>query len=195
MRKLLAALPVLLALLAACGGDDGGGAVDSPTLTGAASITAAPTGGAGLDVSSNIFTDGGRIPAAYSCDGENISPDVQWSGVPEGTMSFTVLMDDPDAGGYVHWLVYNIPSSALGVPPGVKDEETLANGARQGTNSRGDIGYTGPCPPSGTHAYVFTVYALDSVIDIEPGAEALAVITAMEGHILATGRLTGTYGR
>jgi Raf kinase inhibitor-like YbhB/YbcL family protein len=195
MRELLAAVAVLLALLAACGGNDDGGAADSPTLTGAASVAGSPTGGMRLGVSSNVLTEEGSIPTAYTCDGENTSPDVQWTGAPDGARSFTVLMDDPDAGGFVHWLVYNIPGSAIGLPGGVTDEETLADGARQGTNSRGDTGYTGPCPPSGTHTYVITVYALDVALDIQPGAEALEVITAMEGHILATGRLTATYGR
>jgi Raf kinase inhibitor-like YbhB/YbcL family protein len=187
----------LVAVLAvACGGDDDvGGAVNSPTLTGAASVTGVPTQGGEMVVTSNIFTDGGRIPVAYTCDSDNISPDVQWSGVSDGVESFAMVMDDPDAGGFVHWVVYDIPGNAIGIPPGVTDEATLANGSVQGTNGRGEIGYTGPCPPSGEHTYVFTVYALDSAPEIEPGAEALDVITAIEGHILATGRVTGTYGR
>lgn len=198
MRLFSLSIALLAVLAVACGGDDdeGGGALNSPTLTGAASITGAPTQGGEMIVTSNIFADGERIPVAYTCDGDNISPDVQWIGdTPEGAESFALIMDDPDAGGFVHWVVYNIPGNAIGIPPGVTDEATLANGSVQGANSRGEIGYTGPCPPSGEHTYVFTVYALDSAPEIEPGAEAPDVITAIEGHILATGRVTGTYGR
>ena len=195
MRLFALAIALLAAIAVACGDDDGSGVPGSPTLTGAASITGAPQTGE-MIVTSNIFTEGVRISVAYTCDGDNISPDVQWTGsAPDGAESFAMIMDDPDAGGFVHWVVYGIPGNAIGIPPGVTDEATLANGSIQGTNGRGEIGYTGPCPPSGEHTYVFTVYALDSTPEIEPGAEALDVIAAIEGHVLATGRVTGTYSR
>jgi hypothetical protein len=180
---------VLLAVTLACGDDDSAG-----TPTDAASQT--PSGSqAQLNVSSNVFEEGGRIPVAYSCDGENISPDLQWTGVPSGTKSFAVIVDDPDAGGFTHWLVFGIPANAAGLPLGVADEPVLDDGSRQGTNSRREIGYTGPCPPSGTHTYVFAVYALDVELELESDAGTKDVLRAMEGHVLASGELSGKFGR
>lgn len=184
MAARLCALAVAAALLmTACGGDDD----DAASATPSASQT--------LTVTSNIFDEGGDIPVAYTCDGENISPDLQWTGAPSGTKSFAVIVDDPDAGGFTHWLVFAIPANAVGLPPGVTDEPELANGSRQGANSRREIGYTGPCPPSGIHTYVFSVYALDVELELESDAGAKDVLGAMEGHILASGELTGRFGR
>ncbi len=184
----LALLFGLLLLAAACVGDDDV-AQTPPPQTGAA------TGAEEMIVTSNIFTDGGRIPVAYTCDSDNISPDVQWSGAPDATVSFALIMDDPDANGFIHWVVYSIPGNAIGVPPGVTDEATLANGSVQGSNGRGQIGYTGPCPPSGEHTYVFAIYALDAELELGSGATADEVTALIDPHVLEAGRITGTYSR
>lgn len=173
------------ALTAACGGGD-----DSRATT---LIT--PSSGVRMEVTSSYFAEGESIPVSVSCDGDNRSPDLAWSGVPAGTKSLVMIADDPDASGFVHWLVYSIPASATSLPAGITNEATLTDGAVQGKNSRGNVGYTGPCPPSGTHTYVFTVYALDTNPSLEPSSAAKDVLQAVEGHILGTGVLTGRYGR
>lgn len=174
---------LLLTAAVSCGGDDDDGG--TPTLSAVAS----------LKVTSSVFEDGGDIPPDYSCDGDAGSPDLQWTGVPSGTKSFAVIVDDPDAGGFTHWLVFGIPANAAGLPLGVAGEPVLADGSRQGTNSRREIGYTGPCPPNGTHTYVFAVYALDVELELESDAGAKDVLGAMEGHVLASGELSGKFGR
>jgi Raf kinase inhibitor-like YbhB/YbcL family protein len=179
-----------LLVAAACGDDDGG---DKPT--GAAPPTEEV---AKLDVTSSAFADGAEIPVEYTCDGDEIPFPLSWSGDPGETQSLALIFDDPDAPGdepYVHWLMYDIPANMSGFESVSKDER-LPNGAAQGENSRGESGYAGPCPPGGqTHTYVMTVYALDRTLGLEPGASRNDLETAMEGHVLASGELTGTFGR
>ena len=179
-------------LLAAACGDDGDGS-DGPTAA------ASPTPDvAALDVTSSAFADGAEIPAKYSCDEDDVPFPLSWSGDPAGTQSLALIFDDPDAPGdkpYVHWVMYDIPPNMSGFESVSKDER-LPNGAAQGENSRGKTGYTGPCPPGGeTHTYVMAVYALDTTLGLEPGASRGEVEAAMEGHVLASGQLTGTFGR
>ena len=146
-----------------------------------------------IDVRSTAFEEGGAIPARYTCDGLDVSPPLQWISVPDGTQSLALIADDPDAPGgtFVHWVIYNLPPDTQRLPEDVPNRETLPGGAVQSLNGAGTIGYTGPCPPSGTHRYFFNVYALDTELD--PGGGDL--VSAMEGHVLAEGRLMGTYRR
>jgi len=150
-----------------------------------------------LKIGSTAFTEGGIIPKQYTCDGADISPPLSWSGIPEGTKSIAVIADDPDAPGgtWVHWVIYNLPSDLKGLPENVPPQKTLANGGIQGQTDFRRIGYGGPCPPSGTHRYFLKVYALDAVLDLDPGAIKKRLLNAMERHILAEGELMGKYKR
>ncbi len=151
----------------------------------------------GLDVTSSAFEEGGAIPARYTCDGLDISPPLSWSPVPNGTRSLALIAEDPDAprGAFAHWVIYNLPPDTRRLPEDVPNRQTLPGGALQGMNGAGSIGYTGPCPPGGTHRYFFKVYALDTELDLGAGATKEDVVRAMEGHVLAEGRLLGTYQR
>ncbi len=150
-----------------------------------------------IKVRSKAFTEGGMIPKRYTCDGEDISPPLEWEGIPEGTKSIALISDDPDApmGTWVHWVMFNIPPDSRGLEEGVPPVRVLRNGARQGINDFRRIGYGGPCPPRGTHRYYFKVYALDKVLDLEPGITKARLLRAMEGHIIDKGELMGRYGR
>jgi Raf kinase inhibitor-like YbhB/YbcL family protein len=151
-----------------------------------------------IKVTSPAFAEGEMIPAEYTADGRNISPPLEWSPGPEGTKSFALINDDPDApmGTWVHWVVYNIGPDVTSLEENVLPEEILTNGAMQGTTDFGRIGYGGPAPPSGTHRYFFKVYALDTMLDDLPtGATKSQVEQAMNGHVLAEGQLMGKYSR
>ena len=150
-----------------------------------------------LKLTSTAFEEGGTIPAQYTCDGQNISPPLAWSGAPEGTKTLALIADDPDAprGTWVHWVVYNIPASEKGLAENAPARENLDNGARQGTNDFKKIGYGGPCPPSGTHRYFFKLYALDTDLNLPSGATKDQLLKATESHVLAEGQLMGRYQR
>lgn len=150
-----------------------------------------------IQILSSAFEEGGMIPRQYTCDGQDISPDLSWSAVPEGTQSVALIMDDPDApsGTFVHWVLYGLPAERHELTQSMPHDKTLASGARQGINDFGKIGYGGPCPPSGTHRYYFTLYALDTDLDLPPGASKAELLDAMEGHILAEGQIMGKYER
>jgi Raf kinase inhibitor-like YbhB/YbcL family protein len=142
---------------------------------------------------SSAFDDGGAIPRRYTCDGADTSPEVAWSGAPQGTRSFAVIVRDPDAGGFVHWVAYDIPGSADGtLPTGVSRGPSAP---AEGRNGFGRIGWGGPCPPSGTHRYVFTLYAVDRELGLTGGVGLAALQAAMRGHVLAQATLTGRYKR
>jgi Raf kinase inhibitor-like YbhB/YbcL family protein len=149
-----------------------------------------------LPLSSSAFSQGAPIPSKYTCDGSNISPQLDWANPPEGTKSFTLIVTDPDAssGDFVHWLIYNIPSTALSLPEGVPTDSTLEDGSMNGKNSFGKVGYGGPCPPA-KHRYYFTLYALDTTLNARAGANKKDILKLMEGHVLAEGQLMGTYAR
>jgi Raf kinase inhibitor-like YbhB/YbcL family protein len=148
-----------------------------------------------LQLTSPAFNEGGAIPAVYTCTGDGISPELAWSGAPDGTQSFALIMDDPDAPGrtWVHWVIANLPADAAGLPERVESDAGLPGDAVQGRNSRGGNNYDGPCPPRGTHRYFFKLYALDTMLDLAAGASKEDVLAAMEGHVLAEGQLMGTY--
>jgi len=150
-----------------------------------------------IKITSSAFKDGDMIPKRYTCDGENTSPPIAWSGLPEGTKSVAIITDDPDApvGIWVHWVIFNIPPDIKGLPEAVPDGKTLDSGARQGINDSRKIGYVGPCPPGGTHRYYFKIYALDKDLDLAAGATKKELLKAMEGHILGEGQLMGRYKR
>ncbi len=151
----------------------------------------------GFKLESPAFDHGGRIPRKYTCDGEEISPPLEWSGAPAGTRSFALICDDPDApmGTWVHWVLYDLPSDTSSLPEGLPNQREFSNGAKSGKNSWGKYGYGGPCPPSGVHRYFFRLYALDTKLGLEPGAGAGRLRRAMEGHVLAKAELMGKYGR
>lgn len=148
-----------------------------------------------LTVTSTAFNDGDKIPAKYTCDGADVSPQLAWTGTPTGTKSFVVICDDPDAPGgtFVHWVIFNIPATLAGLDENIPKQGTLANGSRQGRNDMGRIGYDGPCPPRGTHRYFYKVYALDIKLGLAAGATKAQVVNAMKGHILAQGELIGRF--
>lgn len=151
-----------------------------------------------LQLSSPAFDEGGTIPRKYTCDGEDLSPPLNWTDVPEGTQSLALIADDPDApaGTFVHWVLYNIPSHLTSLPEGVATSPTVDDIGTQGVNDFRKTGYGGPCPPKGpAHRYFFKLYALDTSLDLEPGATAADLQKAMEGHILARGELMGRYRR
>jgi Raf kinase inhibitor-like YbhB/YbcL family protein len=151
-----------------------------------------------LTLSSSAFTQGQLIPAQYSCKGRDVSPPLEWGEeLPEGTKSLALIMDDPDApvGIWVHWVLYNIPTSAHGWPENTPKDPELVNGALQGTTSARSTGYHGPCPPSGTHRYFFKLYALDTKLSLPSGATKDQVLQAMEGHILTQAELMGTFSK
>jgi Raf kinase inhibitor-like YbhB/YbcL family protein len=151
-----------------------------------------------MTIISSVFRAGEVIPTKYSCEGANVSPPVQWDGVPAGARSLALICDDPDApmGTWVHWVLYNLPTSVPYLPERVPASEMLSSGAKQGVNDFKRIGYGGPCPPPGkTHRYYFKLYALDVELALKPRATKQELLRAMEGHILAEAQLMGTYQR
>ncbi len=166
-----------------------------------AQVTPAATKGPfveGFRLTSPAFEQGGGIPARYTCAGENVSPPLEWGEVPEGAKSLALICDDPDAprGTFVHWVIFNIPPSAKGLAEGIPKEPELSDGSIQGRNDFGEIGYGGPCPPPGpAHRYFFKLYALDTKLDLPPGATKAQVLQAMQGHVLAQTELMGRFAR
>ena len=151
-----------------------------------------------LSVSSSVFAEGDVIPDSYTCQGRDISPPLVWSQPPAGTQSLALIVDDPDApvGVFTHWVIFNIPADSGGLPEAVPTQAELPSGALQGKNDFGRTGYAGPCPPPGRpHRYQFTVYALDSRLDLRAGASKEQLLAAMQGHVLAQGKLSGSYQR
>lgn len=144
-----------------------------------------------ITVTSPAFTADGTIPSRYTCDGDNISPPLAWSGAPDGTAAFALIVDDPDARGWIHWLATDLPADAAALDEGV-------SGTAAGTEGRTDFGrtgYGGPCPPSGSHRYSFEVFALSEPLGLPDGFSADELRSAMEGKVLASGRLAATYRR
>ncbi len=149
-------------------------------------------------LTSNAFTAGNTIPVANSCSGNNDSPALSWSGAPAGTKSFVLILSDPDAprGTFFHWIAYDIPGSATSLAAGVPHVDEIPGGGEQGMNSAAKIGYLGPCPPPGkVHHYHFTLYALNSTINLPKGASLIAVKSAMEVHVIGQVELVGTFSR
>lgn len=185
---------LLLGALAGCGA--GGQTTTSSSVTTGTSQGATVSEGSNMliEVSSPAFEPGGAIPTRYTGEGQNISPPLSWAGLPQGTKEIAVICDDPDAPGaepFVHWVLYKIPANITALPEG------SMQGALEGENSTGKLGYSGPMPPpgGGVHHYHFKVYALDAKLDVEVGLTKDQLLKAMEGHILAEGELIGTYER
>jgi Raf kinase inhibitor-like YbhB/YbcL family protein len=144
-----------------------------------------------LTVRSAAFDEGGDIPAKYTCDADNVSPPLAWSGAPDTTAAVAVIVTDPDAGGFVHWLTANVEPTG-GLPEGVSGKPAAGT---EGRNNFRQTGYGGPCPPSGTHRYEFAVYALSARLDLSAGYSQADLEQAMDGKVLASGTLTGRYQR
>jgi Raf kinase inhibitor-like YbhB/YbcL family protein len=152
-----------------------------------------------ISLTSPVFSHQGAIPKNYTCQGKDISPALKWSGLPDGTKSLALIVDDPDAPDpaapkrvWVHWVLYNIPASANGMPEAVT-ATTLPHGTREGTNDWGRVGYGGPCPPIGRHRYFHKLYALDTELPDLRQPTKVALEKAMEGHVLGKVELIGTY--
>jgi len=151
-----------------------------------------------LRLTSSAFRQGDVIPVQFTCEGEDLSPPLEWSGAPLETRSFALICDDPDAprGVWVHWLLYNLPGDTVRLEAGVPIGPELPSGARQGLNDSGDLGYGGPCPPPGyLHRYFFRLHALDAVLGLPPGLHRADLEKAMSGHILVQSSLMGTFQR
>ena len=149
-------------------------------------------------ITSPAFASGAGIPKPYTCQGADISPAIAWSGDPTQTVSFALIVDDPDApvGTWVHWVMWNIPPSVHQLAENVAKHDRLDSGAVQGRNDFRKIGYNGPCPPPGnTHRYYFRLYALDGKLTLAPGASRKELDAAMQGHVLAQAEYMGTYRR
>lgn len=187
---------LLIALLglgfaSACGGDT---AETPPT----AELAASDEGEiATFTLTSAAFSNGNAIPEKYGRKGENVSPPLEWANPPAEAHSFALICDDPDApsGTWVHWVVYNIPAQTRSLPEAVARDPNLPDGSRNGKNSWGDMGYDGPQPPGGTHHYVFKLYALDTVPDLEPGANKEALLAAITRHVVGQAELMGTFAK
>jgi Raf kinase inhibitor-like YbhB/YbcL family protein len=198
LRTLLLAAPVLTApLLAACGGTAAGSQPAATTSVTRATATGTPAGPvttpaspAAIAVRSPAFAQGAAIPARFSCRGSNRPPPLTWTGIPTGAASIALVMDDPDAvgGTYTHWVVFNLPATAGAIAGG-----HLPAGAAQAQNSSGQAAYLGPCPPSGTHHYRFTVYAEPERLPMRAGASLAGALRAIRANPLGTGRLTGLF--
>ncbi len=152
-------------------------------------------------ITSPAFAAHGDIPSKYTCDGEDVSPPLLWSGIPEGTESLALIMEDPDAPDpahprmiWVHWVLYNIPPGTSGLPEGARSAD-LPAGTREGLNDWHRTGYGGPCPPIGRHRYFEKLYALDTVLPDLGQPTKAALEQAMHGHVLAQQALVGTYQR
>jgi len=150
-----------------------------------------------MTLESPAFRNGDMIPAKYSYYGENVSPPLSWSNPPEGTVGFALIMDDPDAplGTWVHWIVYRIPTTAVGIGEGASKAKKLPVGSVEGFTDFQSTPYGGPCPPSGTHRYFFKLYALDTMLTTAPGATKKQLLDAMKGHILEQAELVGKFKR
>lgn len=150
-----------------------------------------------FSITSGAFKEGQPIPRQYTCDGVNVSPPIEWTGVPKAAKTVAIIVDDPDApsGTWTHWVLYNLPADNVGFVENVPADETLKAGGFQGKNDFGKIGYGGPCPPSGTHRYFFKIYAVDEELPLKGGVTKADLEKALAGHTLAQGQLMGTYQR
>ncbi len=204
MRPIVVMLLCGMLLVGALSGCDAGPAPTSTPPAPPASATPVPSAtptkewpALPFSLTSTAFGPNAPIPRLYTCDGRDASPPLQWNDPPPGTRSFALIMDDPDAPGgiWVHWVLYNLPAEARSLPEAVPPDAARPDGSRHGKNSWGKPGYGGPCPPAGTHRYVFKLYALDVMLNLAAGANKAQLLQAMEGHVLAQAELMGTYAR
>jgi hypothetical protein len=151
-----------------------------------------------LTISSPSFTNGGDIAKKFTCDGADVSPQLNWTDPPSGTVTFALLADDPDApaGNWNHWTAWNLPAGLRRLTENIRKSAHLPDGSLQGPNDFGKSGYNGPCPPPGKpHRYYFKLFALDVKLDLPPTASKKELEAAMKGHILAQADVMGRYGR
>ncbi|PYS89817.1 MAG: YbhB/YbcL family Raf kinase inhibitor-like protein [Acidobacteria bacterium] len=152
-----------------------------------------------MRLSSAAFAEGGMLPPRFTCDGDGVSPPLAWADVPDGTQGFALLCEDPDApsGMFTHWLLYNLSAGSRELAEDIPKDAVLSIGARQGTNSFGDLGYGGACPPRGDreHRYIFKLYALDTDLALEPGVRREQLLDAIRDRVLAEAQLMGKYKR
>lgn len=159
--------------------------------------SASASGGAIIQITSSSIRDG-RIPKQFTCDGADISPQLAWNAPPRTTKNFALILTDPDApsGTFTHWVLYEIPAKTQSLTEGLPNQAQLPDGSRQGRNDFGKTGYGGPCPPHNSdHHYVFTLYALDTILELQPGATRDQVEQSIKAHILARGEMTARYAR
>lgn len=152
----------------------------------------------GITLMSDVFDEGTIIPTKHTCDDANISPPLRWDSLPEHTISFAILCEDPDAplGTWTHWIIFNIPPDTLELPEKIENKEHLERGMIQGINDSGYAGYGGPCPPEGEkHRYFFRIYALDTTLNIGPGVKREEFLRALNENVLDEGQLMGIYKR
>ncbi len=192
-------LPFLLLIVYGCGSDG------SPSFTPGRSTDSVTV----MKLTSRGFENDEKLDVKFTVEGEDLSPPLSWSETPPGTKSFALICDDPDAPSpqrpaaepWVHWVIFNIPANRTELPQGVsrEPEPSETPGARQGLNSwpSENVGYRGPAPPpgSGQHRYFFKLYALDAMLELNPGATKQQLLEAMSGHVLGEGRLVGVYER
>ncbi len=186
--RLRVGLALIAVAVAACGG--GSTSPSPPATPGSPAPTASRSTAAGLVLSTSAFVPGGAIPRRFTCDGDDVSPPLAWTGAPNGTAAFVLLVDDPDAGGFVHWVVGPIPASSTNLPEAL----TAAGPPDQGRNDFGSDGWRGPCPPSGTHHYVFRLVALADAGALPTPPTGAAIRAAVSGA-LGVAELSGTYAR
>ena len=151
-----------------------------------------------MQLTSPAFKEGETIPKKFTCEGQNISPEISWQGPPKEAKSFVLILHDPDApgaNGFTHWLLYDIPAGNTVIHENIPTDGKIPGVGVQGANDSSEIGYTGPCPPSGTHRYFFRLYALRKVLGLQEGASAREVQTAMDGHIIEQTELMGTFAK
>jgi Raf kinase inhibitor-like YbhB/YbcL family protein len=198
MKKILFTIVFFAILITAC--------APAPTATPTAVPTEAPTEtpapiasplgtntpGPSFTLSSPVFEHEGPVPKLYTCSGESISPPLTWTEPPAGTQSFALIADDPDAAGFIHWVIYNIPAASRGLPENVAKDQELPDGVYQGFSGGAVFGYVGLCPPN-KHRYSFRLYALDLILEKKQGVGKKLLDAAMEGHILAQSELVGTF--
>jgi hypothetical protein len=156
-----------------------------------------PASRTAISVASSAFSEGGSIPQQFTCDGGDVSPTISWSGVPSNAKTLALIVEDPDAPGgtFGHWLVFNLSPDTNGLPEGGGSSKKLPVSGIEGTNDFNKVGYGGPCPPSGTHHYIFRVLALDDGLTLGSEATREDLLRAAQGHVVAEGKLTGTYSR
>ncbi len=157
-----------------------------------------PASGPSMTISSPAFSSGADIPAVYSCTGANDSPALNWSNAPQGTQTFAIIMEDPDAplGAFTHWIIFNIPADQTSLSEKASPNGRLPAGAIEGLNDFGKIGYGGPCPPAGkAHRYYFNIYALDSALPLNAGVTKTMLLQSMKGRILAQAQLMGKFAK
>ena len=184
MPRPLLLCPVVLVLMVGCAREK-----EVPTLD---------EGVKHMQLTSTAFKEGDPIPEQYTGDGKDRSPALKWTGAPNGTKSFALICEDPDAPKktWTHWVLFNVPADSHELPEGVPADKTVLGGAKQGVNDFGKLGYGGPKPPKGSsHRYYFKLHALDTTLDLPAGATRQQVLDALKGHVVAEGLLMGTYAR